>query len=164
MTTNSSFILSIIALLYYGGLVWAVLSSNLRSWIIQSFSLYLVTMTLWSFGALMFFSIFEGASPLFWYRFMVMGAMAMPIAFFGFTEAFIMRERRNWQVAGYLLFGLMMIANALGLSITATQVIDGQLANEYGPAFIPSGIVCVFFIGFSIFDLVREYRKTKVVF
>jgi diguanylate cyclase (GGDEF)-like protein len=164
MTVNTSSILSLVALMFYGGLVWAVLSSNLRSWIIRSFSLYLAAMILWSFGAFMLFGDFRGISPLFWNRFMVIGSMAMPVAFFGFTHAFLMRDKRNWQVVGYFLYLLMMIANAAGYLVTAARVIDGQLTSEYGSAFIPAMIVWVFFIGFSMVDLFYEYRKTKVAF
>jgi diguanylate cyclase (GGDEF)-like protein len=164
MTVNTSSILSLVALLFYGGLVWAVLSSNLRSRIIRSFSLYLVAMIVWSFGAFMLFGNFSGTSPLLWDRFMLIGSMAMPIALFGFTQAFIMREKRSWQLFGYFLYLLIMIANAAGYVVNAARVNGGQLTSEYGPAFIPAMVVWVFFIGFSTLDLVQEYRKTKVAF
>jgi len=93
MTITTSFIISLVALLSYGGLVWGVLSSNLTSWIIRSFSLYLAAMIVWGFGAFMLFGNFSGTSPLFWTRVMLAGSMAAPIAFFGFTRAFVMRAR-----------------------------------------------------------------------
>ncbi len=164
MTIIPSSILSLVALLFYAGLVWAVLLSTLRSRIIRSFSLFLATMILWSFGAFMLFGDFKGASPLFWDRFMLIGSMAMPVAFFAFTHAFILREKRNWQVMGYFLYFLIMIANAAGYLVTAATIDQGQFTRTYGPAFIPAILVWFFFIGFSMVDLVREYRKTKVAF
>jgi hypothetical protein len=141
MIINLSSIISLVALLFYGTLVWIVLSHEGRSRVIRTFSLYLVTMIIWSLGALLLYAGFEGTKPAFWDRFMLAGGMAMPIAFFVFVQAFLMHERRNWEIFGAFCYILFLVADFSGYLVTGTQVLNGRLFHEFGPAFIPSSIV-----------------------
>jgi len=49
--------------------------------------------------------IFSGIGPfdtLLWNRMLIVGSMAMPIAFFGFVQAFLMKERKTWLYVGII--------------------------------------------------------------
>ena len=164
MIVNTSSIISLVALIFYGSLVWIVLSRDVKNRVIRTFSLYLVAMIVWCLGDLLIYGGFQGTNPVFWDRFMLAGWMAMPIAFFIFVQAFLMHERRNWEIVGIICFILILAADILGYLFTGTRVVNGQLFHEYGPAFIPASIVWIFFIGFSMINLIQDYRKTKVAF
>ncbi len=87
--------------------------------------------------------------------------MAMPLAFFGFVQAFLMKERKTWLYVGVIGYTLLQVMNVLGLIVTSATVENGLLNNEYGIGVNFASISWVFFIGFSSVDLALEYRKAK---
>ncbi len=162
MIVNTSSIISLVALLFYGSLVWIVLSRDVKNRVIRSFSLYLAAMILWCFGAFMVFGGFAWADLVFWDRFRLVGWMAMPVAFFSFVQAFLMHEKRNWEVFGVVCYLLILAADIFGYLVSGTQVANGQIVHNYGPAFLPASIVWIFFVGFSMINLIQDFRKTRV--
>jgi diguanylate cyclase (GGDEF)-like protein len=162
MIVNLSSIIPLIAFFFYSGLVWVILSRNLKTQVIRSFTFYLVTMIVWSLGAILVYGRFQGIAPLFWTRFMAVGLMAMPIAFYGFTQTFLMQERRGWIIFGLILYLLLVIADIFGQVIPAVLVTEEQVTFSYGTGFTFAWIVGLFFIGMALVDLVLEYRKTVV--
>jgi len=104
-------------------------------------------------------------TTLFWNRFMLIGSLLMPIAFFGFAQDFLMKDRWTWLYLGYLSYLLLQIVNFTGLIITDAYLENGLLYNEYHTVgFIVSSIFWAFFVGFLGFDLAQEYRKAEDVF
>ena len=108
--------------------------------------------------------IFADLGPqdtLFWNRVLVVGSMALPIAFFGFVEAFLKRNPRIMLYVGLLTYILIQTLNVMGLVITESYMVNGLMYNVYGPGVALAGISWVFYIGLSAFDLMREHRRTK---
>ncbi len=160
MTITAPAIISLIALLFYSVLLWVVISREYKSRINQSFALYLLTMILWSFGSFMLFADTGRGNTLFWNRFMLIGSMGMPIAFFGFVQVFLMRDWRQWLGLGALSYVAILAAAAQGQVIADAYISQGKLNVSYGPGMIFSSGLWVIFIGFSALSLIREYRKT----
>jgi len=100
MTINASSFTSLIALLFYVVLFFAVLKRGFKRREDQFFSLYLISMIVWSFGSLMMFVNLDIGTTLFWNRFLVIGSMGMPIALFGFAHTFLIKPRRNLLILG----------------------------------------------------------------
>jgi putative nucleotidyltransferase with HDIG domain len=161
MMTYVTTIISLVALIYYSVLLLIVLRQDVRRRLRLFFSLYLFSMIIWSFSS---FMIFSGVGPfdtVAWNRVLVVGSMAMPLTFFGFVQAFLMKERRVWLGVGVITYITLQVLNLLGLIITSAHVEAGALINEYGDGVDLAGAAWVFFIGFSAFDLIQEYRQTK---
>jgi len=125
-------------------------------------------MIIWSFSSLLIFVNTGVGTVLFWNRFLLIGSIAMPIAFFGFVHAFLGVERRTLLVIGFVAYAAVQVLNVMGLVVTSAYVENGLLINEYGPlgthfgaAVIFTGLIWVFYVTYSAYDLVREYRKTK---
>ena len=161
MTINTASIISFVALLFYSVLLFIILRQNYKSRIHLSFSLYLLTMIIWSLGSFLMFASWPTQDTLFWNRIMVIGSTAMPIAFFAFVQEFLFKERRGWLTLGILAYLITMAANVLGWLITDATIIGGLLYNEYGPAVALTSLSWVFFIGFSTYDLVHEFLITR---
>ena len=125
------------------------------------FLVYLATMIVWSFASFMMREEHSAGSALFWNRVMVAGSAGMPIAFFAFVRVFLRRRGRILFLAGLISYLLTQIANVTGLLITDAELIDGLLYNDYGIALPLIGTSWVFFIGYSVFDLIRATRSTK---
>ncbi len=161
MLNEASSIISLVALVYYSVLLFIVMRQDIRSRVRLFFSLYLVSMIIWSFSALMIFSQFPGPPTVFWNRFLIVGSMLMPLGLFGFVESFLMRERKIWLYIGGASYIINQVLNWLGLTVLKAETVNGHLYNEYGPGVVWSSTSWAFFIGFSAFELVREYRRTK---
>jgi len=161
MFTEASSIISLVALIYYSALLFIVGRQDIRSRVRLYFSLYLVSMIVWSFSALMIFLQVTSVPTVIWNRLLIVGSMAMPVTLFGFIEAFLMRERRIWLYIGVASYFINQILNVTGLVVVRAEVANGLLINEYGPGLVWSSLSWLFFIGFSTFELIREYRRTK---
>lgn len=154
-------IISVIALIYYSALLLIVIRQDIRPRLRLYFGLYLGSMIIWSFSAFMIFMQIGPFDTLVWNRMLIVGSMAMPLAFFGFVQAFLMKERKTWLYVGVIVYAVLQVMNVLGLIVTSASVEKGLLVNEYGFGVNLASISWVFFIGFSSVDLAIEYRKAK---
>ncbi len=168
ITSYASTVISFIALIIYSVLLLIILRQNVRSKDKFFFSLYLLSMIIWSFSSLMIFVNIGAGTPLFWNRFLLVGSIAMPIAFYGFVDAFLGIERPILIYLGIVAYILIQIINALGWVVTSAYVSNGLLINEYGPvgtqfgaAVLFTGLIWIIYISFSAYDLVHQYRRTK---
>jgi diguanylate cyclase (GGDEF)-like protein len=101
-------------------------------------------------------------TTLFWNRFMLIGSMLMPVAFFGFAQDFLMKDRWKWLFLGYISYLLIQIANFGGYIIKDAFLVDGLLYNEYAlVGMVISAIYWVLFVGFLGLDLFQEYRTAE---
>lgn len=158
---NASLIISTVALLFYAALLLVVVLRSDKNRLQFYFSAYLATMLIWSLGSLMLFLSNSPASALFWNRFMIIGSTAMPIAFFGFVQVYLMRDRSRWLNLGFVIYALTQIVNFLGWIVTDAWVENGAIENTYGPAIVAVSITWVFYIGFSAYSLFIEFSRTR---
>jgi len=159
---NLSAAISFIALLLYCVLLVIVIRQVAKSRLHLSFAIYLITMVVWSLSSFMIFADLGLFSTLFWNRFMLIGSMGMPVAFFGFAQTFLMKDRRTWLYVGFLSYLVTQILNLLGLVITDAYLQDGLLYNQYsGVGLVFTSLSWVFFVGLLGYDLFREYRSTR---
>ena len=96
-------IISFTALIYYSALLLIVIRQDIRPRLRLFFGLYLGSMIIWSFAAFMIFSGIGPFDTLDWNRVLIVGSMAMPLAFFGFVQAFLMKERKTWLYIGVIV-------------------------------------------------------------
>ena len=159
---NLSAAVSLIALLLYCVLLVIVIRRDFKSRLHLSFAIYLVSMVIWSLGSFMIFADLGFLSTLFWNRFLVIGSMGMPVAFFGFAQNFLMKDRRNWLYLGILSYLVTQILNLLGLVITSAYLQDDLLYNHYsGVGVVFSSLSWVFFVSLLGYDLFEGYRSTR---
>ena len=158
---NLSAAVSFIALLLYCVLLVIVIRQVAKSRLHLSFAIYLVTMVVWSLSSFMIFADLGLFSTLFWNRFMLIGSMGMPVAFFGFAQTFLMKDRRTWLYVGFLSYLVTQILNLLGLVITDAYLQDGLLHNQYsGVGVVFASLSWVFFVGLLGYDLFRDVRTS----
>ncbi len=161
MITYVPRIIASVAFFYYCALLLIVIRRDIRRRLRLFFGLYLASMIIWSFSAFMIFSGIELFDILTWNRVLIVGSMAMPLAFFGFVQAFLMKERKTWLIVGVIGYVVLQILNLMGLIVVNAHVANGLLINNYGDGVILASCQWVFFIGFSSIDLAIEYRKSK---
>ncbi len=162
MISYASTIIALVALIYYSALMVFILRQDIRDRVRLFFSLYLLSMIIWSLSAFMIFSDLGLMTTVFWNRVLVVGSMAMPVAFFGFVQAFLMQDRQRWLLVGLITYLVIQVANVSGQVILSAYMQDGYLYNEYGGfGLILTGSSWAFFLGFSAYDLIQAYRRSK---
>lgn len=161
MQFNISALISLLALLFYFVLLFVIIRRDIRRELNRFFVIYLISMIIWSLGSLMIFADIGVVGTLFWNRFMSAGMMAMPIAFYGFVQTFLVKKRNGWFYTGIILYLVLLIADILGLIIKDAYVVDGRLINEYGALLDLSSLSWVLFMGLSVYSLWRAYSKSK---
>jgi HD-GYP domain-containing protein (c-di-GMP phosphodiesterase class II) len=156
-------VVSFVAFVLYCDLLIIVLRRDARSPLYLAFSLYLISMAVWSFGSFMIFTDLGIFTTLFWNRFMLIGSLAMPITFYNFSQAYLMRKRRGWVVLGLAAYAVLQAANFSGFIITDAFLKDGFLYNTYAEiGIMVTSTVWAGFVGLLGLDLFREYRRTKI--
>lgn len=125
------------------------------------FSLYLISMIVWSLGSMLARLDLPGNDTLFWNRVLTAGSSAMPFAFFCFVQFFLGKERKQIWVLTLIFFLAIEIANSFGLVIKSAYALDGRLFNQYGPAVILPSLSWPLYIGLSAGQLFIEYRHTR---
>ncbi|MCL4562673.1 MAG: hypothetical protein M1281_18935, partial [Chloroflexi bacterium] len=161
MTLTISTLISFVAFSIYSVLLGILVSRGIRSHLHRTFAFYLASMVLWSFGSLALFSNLGLGSTVFWNRFMLIGYLGMPVAFFVFVQAFLHRYHRSMTYLGYIVYAAILVANAFGLIIQSAYLSNGELHNQYGLALYLSAATWTIFIGYSAFSMLQEYRRTK---
>ena len=161
MTIYASTLITFIALIYYSALLVIILRQKNFDRSRLFFSLYLVSMIVWSFAAFMIFTDWGDMDTLFWNRLLIVGSMGMPISFFYFVLAFLNKESKLWWIAGGISYLVIQGLNAAGQVVTSASMNFGLLTNEYGSALAYVSLMFVVFIGNSTWVLIQEYRHSK---
>jgi len=119
-------------------------------------------MTVWSLGSALLHADIPPA-PLFWNKIMGIAGGAVPILFFYFVQVLIrnVEKRKSWLYGGLALYVVYATAYIMGYVVKSGSVINGVFHFEFGPAIALVAVNWYFFVGFSVFDLVRYYMRTK---
>ena len=156
-----STLITLIALIYYGALLIIVLRQKNFDRPRLFFSLYLLSMIVWSFTAFMIFADLKIMDALFWNRLLIVGSIGMPISFLNFVLAFLKKESKVWLIAGGVCYLIAQVLNLAGQVIASASINSGLLTNEYGSALTYVSLLFVVFIGASAWILINEYRHSK---
>ncbi|MBI4430783.1 MAG: GHKL domain-containing protein [Candidatus Omnitrophica bacterium] len=123
---------------------------NPRNKINRSFSLWQVTVALWSLGYFIFFSTPEYRPALFWARFLMIGAIWIPVSFlhFVFTYLELYGSRRNHLIIIFsvLISSVFLVANFTPVFVKGIEPrfwfkwwpVPGFLYHTYAVCFILS--------------------------
>lgn len=150
-----------LAAILYGVLLFATWRHGLHSKPNRRFAWYLISMIIWSIGALMMYLDRTHATA--WNRVMLAGATMMPLTFFSFVHAFLGQRRfETWLPIGVLLYFSFLALNVAGLLATDIAVSEsGVIHYRFGPAIPLFSIYYASFIGAASYSLVRALRASR---
>jgi two-component sensor histidine kinase len=154
-------VIPLIALLCYGPLLAITVRQGLRKTVNRFFVLYLLSMLVWSFGALMMYV--DTPNAFFWNKVMLSGLSGMPVAFLCFIRAFLLVKGRAWWLyLGFISYIILLVINAHGhLAEYIYLTEEGLIQYEFGPAVPLFGAHFVLLIGLSAQNLIRGYKETR---
>ncbi len=93
-----------------------------------SFQLYMVFVSIWSFGSMMMHLNSSILTPLFWNRFMLVGMMAVPFALSHFILD--MLEIHTKGIRGFIYASYLLIIPLVYVNITGNIVVDAGFTSE----------------------------------
>jgi PAS domain S-box-containing protein len=150
----------LLALLCYAFSLALVFMRARRYRIYPFFALYLLSMAIWSLGSAMM--RLDPAHITFWNKVLNSGAVIMPLAFYGFVQAFLGEEHDRLLWTGLVIMIAMEVAVVLGLMATDARLLEGGLLEvDAGPGIIVHAVYWVTFVGLAAWRLVRAYRRTR---
>ncbi|NOZ73184.1 MAG: GAF domain-containing protein [Chloroflexi bacterium] len=150
-----------IALVLYSFLLFITWRHGIENKLNQRFILYLISMIVWSLGALLMYLDRPHAST--WNRFMMLGVVVMPLAFFSFVVAF-RRERAYDRILkiGVIVCFVFLVLAAKGYLAGDIHITErGSISFSLGPAIPYFGIYFLSLIGLSALNLSQGRRRTK---
>ena len=152
----------LLALLSYITILVIVLRHGIRSRLRRFFALFLLSMAVWSFGSLMM--RLNPSRIEFWNKVLLAGGtVTMPLALFGFVQAFLDQRRDRWLWLGLMVAMALAIATAAGYMIEYVRLTsDGQLEFGFGQALPIYGTYWIFYVGYSCWSLMQAYRLSLI--
>jgi len=156
--------ISLVALAGYLALIFISLRQNGRRQMNRAFIVFLIAMAFWQLAAVMVTFSVNPDSALLWYRLMTAGMGGQFIFYCLFVLVFVeTKSRRVATIAGYVLFLGLLISYRTDLIIE--DVVLSPETGIYVPTFgklVPLlGLITLFFLGYSVFNLIRAYRQGK---
>jgi signal transduction histidine kinase len=150
----------LLALLSYAFLLVTVIRQGVRSRLRGFFVLFLLSMAIWSLGSLMM--RLNPSRIEFWNKVLLAGgAVTMPLALFGFVQAFLGQRRDRWLWGGLVVAVALGVATAIGWMIDYVRMTsDGQIEFSFGPALPLYATYWIFYVGYACWNLVQAYRHT----
>jgi two-component sensor histidine kinase/putative methionine-R-sulfoxide reductase with GAF domain len=150
----------LLALVCYAALLWITAKQGFKKAVNRFFALYLLSILVWSFGAVMMYV--DAQNALLWNKVMLSGLMGMPVAFFGFVRAFLAAKGQAWWLyLGYASYIVLLLLDAQGYMTEYVYFTEeGLIRYQFGPAAPLLGASFMFLIGFSALNLSQGYRQT----
>jgi len=160
MIVNPALIIPVSAAAIYGALLVLVILAKPRSRLRIIFSVYLMTMFVWSISAFLTLSNIVGV--VLWFRVMSAAAFAMMAAIFYVVQALFGLRRRLAQFVLYFSFFSISLTLFSSYVIKTAHINDmGELQYEFGSIFYFIAVLSYSFLILSIVELIRGYNRTK---
>ena len=148
------------AILLYAALYVLVTLSQPQNLMRKRFRLYLLSMVIWSVGALIV--MLNIGNTTYWFRLMSSGAILSMVALFYFTQGVVSNPLRSWSnviyIFGFLSFWVNLLTN---LVTPHAEIINGELFYELRPWIVLLAAPGYLVVIFSIAQLLTSARATE---
>ena len=153
-------IIPIIAIVLYAALYVLVSFSQPQNKMRKRFRWYLLSMLVWSIGALVVLLNFGDTT--FWFRLMSSGAILSMVALFFFTQSVVTKPLKDWAniiyVFGFVAFWVNLLT---GLVTPHAEIINGELVYELRPWIILLATPGYLVVILSVIQLFKSARATE---
>lgn len=129
----------------------------------MSFLQYMFFMALWSFGSFMMHADTGLFSPLTWNRVMLVGLFGGPISFLATMIYLSGTEKKRYSIflyVGYIIYFYLLYLNFSGQVVSEAGFGPDGFYYNLGKGAIQAYSVSYFFLGLSIFLLMRQLRTS----
>ena len=153
-------LIPIVAILLYASLYVLVTLSQPQNRMRKRFRLYLLSMVVWSTGALIV--LINVGNTTFWFRLMSSGAILSMVALFYFTQSVVAKPIKSWSniiyVFGFIAFWINLLTNVV---TPQAEIVNGELLYELRPWIVLLAAPGYLVVIFSAFQLFSSARTTE---
>ncbi|NOZ73182.1 MAG: PAS domain S-box protein [Chloroflexi bacterium] len=160
-TFSSLTLIPAIALVLYTSLLFLTWREGLARRVSRWFAFYLLSMMVWSFGALLMY--LDAHNAIFWNRIMLAGLIGMPLTFFGFAQFFCGEPRHERLLhVGEIGYVILLVLTAVGYMAEDVHVTEQHLIEfTFGPAVYIFSVYFFVYMGVAGLDLARSLRESR---
>lgn len=163
MRAFSFILIPLISLLCYSVILIIILGSR-KNKIVMNYSLYIISMIIWSFGSLIMRTNFPPGA-LFWNRILCIGLISMPVTFYHFTLALTQSNKKKGKLYfGYISAGILLICNFAGLIMKDAYAEANVFYYSLGPMASVMAIWSICYILLSFTNIVDNVKSNKIPF
>ena len=153
-------VIPIVAIVLYAALYVLVSLSRPQNQMRKRFRWYLLSMVLWSIGALIV--LLDLGNTTYWFRLMSSGAILSMVALFYFTQSVVAIPVKTWAngiyIFGFAAFFINLLTN---LVTPQAEIINGELVYELRPWIVLLAAPGYLVVIFSAFQLFKSARTTE---
>lgn len=129
-----------------------------------AFALFALSTFCWSFPYYLWQISNTAEMALLWSRVLMAGAIFIPVTYLHFTYALvdILKKRRNFLIASYLLFSLFFFINFTPFFVSHVEpLLNFQFWPIAGPAYHVFLILWIFYAYYAAYILLNKYKQSK---
>lgn len=153
----------VLAAVFSGGLALIVGRRGWRNAPHRYFTLFLLTISAWSFLIFLMRGAPTPSGALFWERLVIPLMLSTPPVFYFFARAYTRVDHsRTIPRIALLYLGIVVALGSAGLLVDRMIVQGYGYAPIFKPAFYPIALGGYIWMGVGIYDLYRAYRRSRV--
>ena len=161
MRAFSFILIPLISLICYSVILIIILGSR-KNKIVMNYSLYIISMIIWSFGSLIMRTNFPPGA-LFWNRILCIGLISMPVTFYHFTLALTQSTKQMGKLYfGYISAGILLICNFAGLIMKDAYAEANVFYYSLGPLASVMAVWSIGYIILSFMNIVENVKSNKI--
>lgn len=136
---------------------------NRKEAVNQGFSLFCLSVAIWSYGYYFWQVSTNASSALFWTRVLMGGAIFIPFCYFHFVLAFLgkIREKKKFLIFSYFIPFLFLVLDFTPLFVKeVTPELSFQFWPKPGITYHPFLIIWMFYLVYCTYLLSIAYKKS----
>ena len=131
---------------------------------LHSFNLYMLMMTIWSFGSFMMHSNLNVYNTLGWNRIMMIGMLGVPITMFHALLDLTGHKKRRQILslyAGYVLYAYLLYFNFTGGIVKQAWFVGDEFYYSLAEGAVLTYSLCYLYMILALIHLTRQLRKAE---
>ena len=133
-----------------------VLTRDLRSTLNRVYLLWGLSITVWNLGTFFLFSVQDEDAARFWSAFLHYGVIFLPVSLFHLSCLIAQVKLPRWLPVLYGWFGLLALANVLGVFTSGVRDVSYAYYSAAGPGFWAFVVSYVIVTTSTVFILYRK--------
>lgn len=142
--------------------LFMILLGSRKSKIARYYTLYIVSMIVWSFGSFIMRTNYPPGA-LFWNRILCTGLISMPVIFYHFT--LVLTETGNQKgklYFGYLSALILLVCNFSGLIMTEAYAENNVFYYTLGPIASIMAVWSLCYLVLALMNIVQKVKSNKI--
>lgn len=151
----------LVSFILYSFILMVIMTSN-KTKLSKAFSLYVISMMVWSFGSFLMKTDLAPSS-IFWNKVLLIGFICVPVSILRFSYILSNSHSKMWIVKwGYLITIILILLGMFGYIVTRAEFIDGVFYYELGFTAYIVGFFGGFMYLIALINVIKKVRSHQI--